>query len=156
MKKLIAFACALALACGVMAGCSSNPASSASSGAASESASAAADTAALADGTYDLKVETDSSMVNVVASELTVKDGVMTVTMSLNGEGFSRVYLGSANDAAEASDADIYDYYLNDEGKYTFDFPIEALDEDTDVALFGQRRDTWYDHVLVFSLADAS
>lgn len=104
----------------------------------------------LEDGTYDIEAETDSSMFRAESCTLTVKDGVYTATLSLPGEGFSRLYFGSAEEAAEADDADIVDYYLNDDAKYTFDLPVEKLDEELPIAAFGQRRDTWYDHTIIF------
>ena len=118
--------------------------------------------AAPADGTYDIEVETDSSMFHADSCTLTVADGSCMATLVLPGEGFSRLYFGTAEEAASASDEDIYDYHLNDEGKYTFDIPVEALDEELQIAAFGQRRDTWYDHTIIFhapgddALADAA
>lgn len=103
-----------------------------------------------ANGTYDIVAETDSSMFRADSCTLTVADGSCTATLVLPGEGFSRLYFGAAEDAASAPDADIYDYHLNDEGKYAFDIPVEALDEELQVAAYGQRRDTWYDHTIVF------
>lgn len=114
----------------------------------------------LADGTYAIEVDTDSSMFHADSCELTVADGTYTATLVLPGEGFSRLYFGTAEEAAAADDADIYDYYLNDEGKYTFDIPVSALDEELAIAAFGHRRDTWYDHTITFASpaedADAS
>jgi hypothetical protein len=104
----------------------------------------------LEDGTYDIEVETDSSMFRAESCTLTVADGVYTATLSLPGEGFSRLYFGSAEEAAEADDADIADYYLNDDAKYTFDLAVEKLDEELPIAAYGQRRDTWYDHTIIF------
>jgi len=108
----------------------------------------------LEDGTYDIEVETDSSMFRADSCTLTVKDGVYTATLSLPGEGFSRLYYGTAEDAATADDADIADYYLNDDGLYTFDLTVEALDEELPIAAYGQRRDTWYDHRIMFLSPD--
>ena len=104
----------------------------------------------LEDGTYDIEVETDSSMFRADSCTLTAEDGVYTAALSLPGEGFSRLYFGSAEDAAAADDADIVDYYLNDDGKYTFDLTVEALDEELPIAAYGHRRDTWYDHTITF------
>lgn len=104
----------------------------------------------LANGTYDIEVETDSSMFRAQSCSLAVEDGAYTATLSLPGEGFSRLYFGSAEDAATAADEDVYDYYLNDDGLYTFDLPVSELDEELPIAAFGQRRDTWYDHTITF------
>lgn len=112
---------------------------------------------ALADGTYQIEVETDSSMFRSESCVLTVENGSYTAALSLPGEGFSRLFFGTAEEAAAAADQDIYDYYLNDDGKYTFDVPVAALDEELQVAAYGHRRDTWYDHTICFHApADAS
>lgn len=111
----------------------------------------------LADGTYQIEVDTDSSMFRSESCTLTVEGGTYSAALSLPGEGFSRLYFGSAEEAAAAPDTDIYDYYLNDEGKYTFDIPVSALDEELAIAAYGQRRDTWYDHTITFHApADAA
>ena len=147
-NKLLALL-ASALVCLAVLGCSA-PAEQASEE--PEEAAVATQTAeaTLADGSYAIEVETDSSMFHAESCELVVDKGSYLAKLSLPGEGFSRLYFGSAEDAAQASDEEIYDYYLNDEGKYTFDLPIEALDEEFAIAAFGHRRDTWYDHTIIF------
>ena len=110
----------------------------------------------LADGTYQIEVETDSSMFRSDSCQLTIENGTYSAVLVLPGEGFSKLYFGTAEKAAAATEG-VYDYYLNDEGKYTFDIPVSALDEELAVAAYGQRRDTWYDHTIVFHApADAS
>ena len=140
-------ACALALGCAVgCGGAASDVAAPATDGA----AEVAAEASALADGTYAIEVDTDSSMFHSESCLLTVEGDTYTASLTLPGEGFSRLYFGSAAEAAEASDDEIYDYYLNDDGKYTFDIPVAALDEELPIAAFGHRRDTWYDHTITF------
>lgn len=126
---LVALLCAFVL---VLAGCSGTAA------------------ATIPNGTYDIKVDTDSSMFRAESCELTVENGTYTAALSLPGEGFSRLYYGSAEEAAQAGDDQIYDYHLNDEGKYTFDIPVASLDKELPIAAFGHRRDTWYDHTITF------
>ena len=104
----------------------------------------------LVDGIYEIEAETDSSMFRAETCLLKVKDGQYTAILSLPGEGFSRLYYGSAEDAVEASLTEIYDYSLNDDGLYTFELPVEELDKEFDIACYGQRRDTWYDHTITF------
>lgn len=110
----------------------------------------------VADGTYAIEVETDSSMFRSESCTLTVEKGTYTAALTLPGEGFSRLYFGTAEEAAQASDEQVYDYHLNDDGKYTFDIPVSALDEEMQIAAYGQRRDTWYDHTITFHAPDAS
>lgn len=103
-----------------------------------------------ADGTYEIQVDTDSSMFRSEKCVLTVKDGTCTAELTLPGEGFSKLFFGSAADAETAQKEQVYEYHLNDEGKYTFDVPVSKLDEELTIAAFGQRRDTWYDHTITF------
>ena len=110
----------------------------------------------VADGTYDIEVETDSSMFRSESCKLTVADGTYRVELVLPGEGFSKLYWGSAADAEKAADADVCEYRLNDDGKYTFDLTVSALDEELPIAAFGHRRDKWYDHTITFRAPAAS
>ena len=153
--KRIAAVLVATLLCGnlaaPLAGCASGSSSSSgtSSSATSSSETKTAQAAPPADGTYNINVTTDSSMFRCETCTLTVKDGTYTATLSLPGEGYSRLYFGSAQDAEKATEG-IYDYHLNDEGKYTFEIPVQALDAELPIAAFGQRRNTWYDHTIVF------
>ncbi len=123
---------------------------SASSVEQSSAASGAAVAGDIADGDYTTDTKTDSSMFHPVACTLHVQDGAYTATITMPGEGFSRLYFGTSEEAATAPDSEIYDYYLGDDGKYTFDVPVSALDEELTIAAWGQRRDRWYDHSIIF------
>lgn len=167
--------CSLLLAgvmlAGALVGCgtSSAPASSAASSeaaassAVSEAASAPA-AAALADGTYTADFDTDSSMFHAnEASDgkgtLTVKDGRMTLHVSLVSKNIVNLYVGTAEDAASheadwlqpTTDVVNYSDGTSDE-VYGFDIPVEALDTDFSVAIFG-KKGKWYDHTV--SVRDA-
>ena len=106
--------------------------------------------AAPADGTYQIEAETDSSMFRSERCTLVVKDGTYTATLVLPGEGFSKLYFGSAQDAASAPADEVYEYAEGEDGKYTFELPVSALDEPLKIAAYGQRRDKWYDHTITF------
>jgi hypothetical protein len=124
---------------------------------AAETAAAPEAPATLADGTYEIEVTTDSSMFRAAHCTLEVADGAMVAHLALPGEGFSRLFFGTAEEATAAAGTDgrdggpIYDYHLGEDGLYTFDLPVEALDTDLACAAFGQRRDTWYDHTIAFA-----
>ena len=152
---------------GSLTGCgaSSAPASSAASSeaaassAVSEAASEPAAEAALPDGVYTADFDTDSSMFHAnEASDgkgtLTVKDGQMTFHVSLASKKIVNLYVGMAADA-EAHEADwlqpttdtvTYSDGLSDE-VYGFDIPVEALDEDFQLAILGTKG-KWYDHTV--------
>ena len=59
----------------------------------------------------------------------------------------------TGDEAAAASEADFIPYVENAEGKYTYDVPVEALDEDTACAAWSIRKEQWYDRTLVFESA---
>ena len=145
-------------------GASGTPASSAASSeatassAVSEAASASAESA-LPDGVYTADFDTDSSMfhaneANDGKGTLTVKDGQMTFHVSLASKKIVNLYVGMAADA-EAHEGDwlqpttdtvTYSDGLSDE-VYGFDIPVEALDEDFQLAILGTKG-KWYDHTV--------
>lgn len=173
MKKSMALAaCIMALVASVMClGCSSGTAASSSAvAAASSAASAAASSASaqaaaaqnLSDGTYTVKVETDSSMFHVNESkngtaELTVKDGKMVAHLTLVSKRITNLYAGTA-DQAQADPDGVIQPSLDkvtysdgaEEEVYGFDVPVPALDKEFDVAILGEKG-SWYDHTVTIS-----
>ena len=125
----------------------------------SEAASEPAAEAALPDGVYTADFDTDSSMfhaneANDGKGTLTVKDGQMTFHVSLASKKIVNLYVGMAADA-EAHEGDwlqpttdtvTYSDGLSDE-VYGFDIPVEALDEDFQLAILGTKG-KWYDHTV--------
>ena len=102
------------------------------------------------DGTYDIAVESSSSMFKIFSCELTVLDGQMTATMKLEGDSYTKVYHGTGLEAVEASEDDYVPAVAVDEYFYTFTIPVEALDQGTDCAAFSRRKEKWYERTLVF------
>ena len=136
----------------------SSVAASAVSEAASESA-AASSALALEDGTYTAEFDTDSSMFHVnEASDgkgtLTVKDGQMTLHISLQSKKIVNLYVGMAADAPDheadwlqpPTDTVTYSDGTSEE-VYGFDVPVEALDTDFQLAILGTKG-KWYDHTV--------
>ena len=136
----------------------SSVAESAVSEAASESA-AASSARALEDGTYTAEFDTDSSMFHVnEASDgkgtLTVKDGQMTLHISLQSKKIVNLYVGMAADAPDheadwlqpTTDTVTYSDGTSEE-VYGFDVPVEALDTDFQLAILGTKG-KWYDHTV--------
>ena len=113
--------------------------------------------AAIEDGTYEAVFTTDSSMFHVNEANddkgvLTVKDGQMTIHVSLAGDGIVNLFAGTAEDAQK--DGAVLLEPTEDEVTYSdgttekvagFDIPVPALDEEFDVALIGTKG-KWYDH----------
>lgn len=117
---------------------------------------------ALADGVYLADFNTDSTMfhVNEVCEgkgTLTVKDGKMTIHVSLSSTSILNLYPGLAEDAqkdgAELLQPSKDELTYPDGLKETvngFDIPVPALDQEFDVALIG-KKGKWYDHKVSVS-----
>ena len=117
---------------------------------------------ALEDGTYEAKFDTDSGMFHVNEANdgkgiLTVKDGKMTIHISLVSKNIVNLYVGKAADAQKdgaellqpTTDTITYDDGSTEE-VYGFDVPVKALDETFDLALVGTKG-KWYDHEVSVS-----
>lgn len=116
----------------------------------------------LEDGLYTAKFDTDSGMFHVnEANEglgiLTVKDGKMTIHVSLASKGIVNLFPGLAEDAQKEGavlleptlDTVTYNDGLSEEVN-GFDIPVPALDEEFDLALIG-KKEKWYDHKVSVS-----
>ena len=122
----------------------------------------AQDKAQLPDGVYTAEFSTDSSMFHVSEAcdgkgTLTVKDGVMTIHISLGSKKILNLYPGLAEDAAKdgavllepTTDTVTYSDGMTEE-VYGFDVPVPAIGEDFDLALIGTKG-KWYDHKVKVS-----
>ena len=111
----------------------------------------------LEDGIYTAEFDTDSSMFHVNEANdgkgvLTVKDGEMTIHVSLSGKGFLNLFMGTSEDAKKdgaellepTTDTVTYKDGTSEE-VYGFDIPVPAIDEEFTVAAIG-KKGKWYDH----------
>ena len=144
MKKLIALALVLALALCFAALAESEA------------------QAVLEDGVYNAEFTTDHSMfhVNEVYNNLgtlTVKDGQMTIHVTLVSKNIVNLFPGLAEDAEKEGavllepTTDVVDY--NDgttDEVYGFDIPVPVIGEEFDCALLG-KKGKWYDHKVMVS-----
>lgn len=116
----------------------------------------------LADGVYTANFDTDSGMFHVnEANEgkgiLTVKDGKMTIHVSLASTSILNLFPGLAEDAKK-KDAELLDPTTDtvtysdgtSEEVFGFDIPVPTLDEEFDLALIG-KKGKWYDHKVSVS-----
>ncbi|MBR5337724.1 MAG: iron transporter [Lachnospiraceae bacterium] len=116
----------------------------------------------LADGTYEAKFDTDSTMfkVNEANDEkgtLTVKDGVATIHITLAGKSIVNVFYGTSEDAKKEGakliepSTDTVKYSDGETGEALgFDIPVPYLDEEYIVAIVGTKGN-WYDHKVKVS-----
>jgi len=118
--------------------------------------------AGLADGVYSAEFTTDNSMFHVNEADdgkgvLTVKDGKMTIHVSLASKKIVNLFVGTAKDAQKdgaallqpTTDTVTYSDGTKEE-VYGFDIPVSAVDTEFDVALLGTKG-TWYDHTVTVS-----
>ena len=127
-----------------------------------EAASTEADNETLADGVYSAKFTTDGSMFHVNEAyddkgTLTVKDGKMTIHISLTSKNIVNLFPGTAEDAQKegaellqpTTDTVKYDDGTTEEVN-GFDVPVPAIDEPFALALVGTKG-KWYDHQVTVS-----
>lgn len=172
-KKIIAVLCILLLNCTLFSGCSNKSGeqereasmteTAESDVSDEESAEAPAQTQELLpDGTYMADFDTDSGMFHVSEAcdgqgILTVKNGEMTIHISLGSKKILNLYPGLAEDAQKegavllnpTEDTVTYSDGLTEE-VYGFDVPVPVIDEEFDLALVGTKG-VWYDHKVSVS-----
>lgn len=102
------------------------------------------------DGVYPVEVESSSSMFRIVAAELTVSEGQMEAVITLSGTGYLKLFLGTKEEAAAAGDASFIEFQEDADGRYTYRFPVEALNKGFPCAAFSRRRERWYDRTILF------
>ena len=162
-KKLLVLVLSAVMAVGMMSGCGAKSDTSDTKAKTAESSSAKKEETEeqteceLEDGTYTAEFKTDSGMFHVNEANdgkgtLTVKDGKMTIHVSLHSKHIVNLFVGKAKDAkkdgAELLEptTDTVTYSNGDtEEVYGFDIPVPELDKEFDVALIGTKG-VWYDH----------
>lgn len=102
------------------------------------------------DGVYSIKVDSSSSMFNIEECELTAADGKMTAVMTMGGTGYLYLYMGTGEEATAASEEEYIPFAEAEDGRHTFEVPVEALDMGIDCAAFSKKKEEWYDRTLVF------
>ena len=168
-KRLMTLALAVVMTVSVFTGCGSKDDSKTSrseskkieqqkSDAKKEKAAEKEETKApIEDGTYTAEFKTDSSMFHVNDAyddkgTLTVKDGKMTIHVSLVSKNIVNLFEGTSEDAQKdgaellepTTDTVTYSDGATEE-VYGFDIPVPELDKEFDVALIG-KKGVWYDH----------
>ncbi len=116
----------------------------------------------LPDGIYMAEFDTDSSMFRVNEAHdgkgtLTVKDGKMTIHISLGSQNIVNLYPGLSEEAKKENailleptlDSVTHSDGWTDE-VHGFDIPVPKIGEEFDVALIG-KKGKWYDHKVAVS-----
>ena len=168
-KKLLVLVLSAVMAVGMMSGCGAKDEASDSKAEATKDVSVVEDQeqetveCELEDGTYTAEFNTDSGMFHVNEANdgkgtLTVKDGKMTIHITLRSKNIVNLYPGLAEDAqkdgAELLQPVVETVDYNDgepaEEVNAFDVPVPAIDEEFDLALIGTKG-KWYDHKVSVS-----
>ena len=159
-RKLITIFSTLLLVCSLFCGCADK--NSVQENNIIEETPTEEEQTAIPDGTYMADFDTDSSMFHVSEAcdgkgILTVKNGEMTIHISLMSKKIVNLYPGLAEDA-EKDGAELLmpteDTVTFSDGVtevvYGFDVPVPVLEEEFDLALVGTKG-TWYDHKVKVS-----
>lgn len=105
-------------------------------------------------GTYEINVESSSSMFKIVKCVLTVENGTMNAVITMSGDGYNQLFVGTGEEAAAASKTDYIQAVLDSDGAVTFAVPVEELNVEMDCAAWSVNKEKWYDRTLIF-LSDA-
>ena len=163
-KKFLPILCAIMCSSFVITGCGSNAKRSGTESTVISMEEKGQDTeentkinAELPDGEYTAEFKTDSSMFHVSEAcdgkgKLSVKNGVMTIHISLTSKEIINLFPGTAEDAVKDGakpltptvDTVTYSDGMTEEVN-GFDVPVPALDQEFDLALLGTKG-VWYDH----------
>ncbi|MCQ2555551.1 MAG: hypothetical protein MJ171_07860 [Clostridia bacterium] len=145
MRKSFVFILVLVIIASVFTGCGSKEEKS-----------------SLEDGVYQVTFTTDSSMFRINESlndkaTLTVKDGKMSVHITLVSKSILNLYPGKAEDAKkdnakllEPTEDEVTYSDGFKETVYGFDVPVKEIGVEFDLALIG-KKGTWYDHKVSVS-----
>ena len=152
-KKLLVLVLSAVMAVGMMSGCGAKSDTSDTKAKTAESSSAKEEETE----EHTAEFKTDSGMFHVNEANdgkgtLTVKDGKMTIHVSLVSKNIVNLFEGTSEDAQKdgaellepTTDTVTYSDGATEE-VYGFDIPVPELDKEFDVALIG-KKGVWYDH----------
>lgn len=108
-------------------------------------------------GTYRVRAATDNRMFYLAPKESSVKYAVLTVkkngkmsaSFALTGEGYDYLYMGSPAKAEKASKT-AWSRYKVSNGYYTYTVPVSGLDKKLTVSAHSKRENKWYPHTMIF------
>ena len=106
--------------------------------------------AQLKEGSYLITVDSSSSMFRVIKCKLIVANGAMNAVMTMSGDGYGMVYMGTREEASMDTEENYVPFVLDEVGAKTFTVPVEALDMELDCAAWSIRKEKWYDRTLIF------
>jgi len=99
------------------------------------------------DGEYEIAVESSSSMFKITKALLSVKNGEMTVKITMSGKSYTKLFLGTALEASEAKGGYIEQ---SETSPVIFEFPVSGLNVPIKCAAFSSKKKKWYDRDILF------
>lgn len=110
----------------------------------------------LFNGTYKVKTETNSTMFKIAPdadgnkwSILKISADGMQATITLTGTGYDYLYMGTAEQAANASKSSYIKYFVSN-NMYSYTIPVSALDKELPLAAHSINKNQWYDRTIIF------
>lgn len=103
----------------------------------------------VADGTYEIHVDSSSPYFHIVKATLTVKGDEMTARFTIPSMSYRYVYPGTKKEASKA-DQSTWIEFEEEDHQTTFTFPVPALNAEVDCAAYSKARRKWYSRTLVF------
>ncbi len=105
----------------------------------------------LNDGTYEISVDSSSSMFKITGCTLTVNGDSMDAVIRMGGTGYLYICGGTAEEAAEKNESDYIPFTEEADGSHSFEIKnLEALDKALPFAAFSRKKEMWYDRSLCF------
>lgn len=101
-------------------------------------------------GVYTVTVDSSSSMFKITDCRLAVSDDSMSAVLTMSGQGYLYLYMGTGKEAVKADESSYIPYEETADGAYTFTVPVDALDEAIPCAAYSKRKEQWYDRTLIF------
>ncbi len=100
-------------------------------------------------GTYEIEVDSSSSMFNITGCTLTVGDNDMSARLQMGGTGYLYIFPGTGEEAVKAGEGEYIPFEEKD-GVHFFTLPVEALDKGIAVSAYSRAKEKWYDRTLLF------
>lgn len=102
------------------------------------------------EGSYEVEVESSSSMFRIAKATLTVKDGNMTAKLTMGGKSYSKLFLGTAEEASESNGSGEIPASQDENGAVLFEIPVSALNSSIKCAAFSKKKGKWYNRDILF------
>ena len=101
-------------------------------------------------GNYYVKVDSSSSMFKIADCILHAGEDGMTADIIIDSKSYDALFMGTEDEAKNASESERITYTSNDSGQSVFTVPVEALDKEIQCAALSAKKQEWYGRTLVF------